>query len=199
MAEEYHKSARESAPNNHNFPKALQSTPRWMGTRFRERKDGKVDKPPYRVCRGAATSPTKAEKTNPENWATYQEALASLERGDVDAVGFVFTEDDPFFVVDLDGVVDPETGEIERGAAEIIHTMASYTELSCSGTGVHIIGVGQKPDYSLLNMLIFWCAGDMERVARLFEGSALYRQKEKHRKYRMRTKTKLPVLGRMGT
>jgi len=117
-----------------------------MGTRFEKREDGRVDKPPYRVVPGRPI--IKADKTNPENWATYSEALAACERGDVDAVGFVFTDEDPFFVVDLDDVVNTETGEIQPSASEVIHTVGSYTELSCSGSGVHIVGIGTKPHYA---------------------------------------------------
>jgi NrS-1 polymerase HBD domain len=39
-----------------------------------------------------------------------------------------------------------------------------------------------EADFALINMLIFWCAGDAERVIRLFEQSALYRE-GKHRNY----------------
>ena len=119
---------------------------RWMGTRFEKHDDGRVDKPPYRVVPDKPI--IKADKINPENWATYSEALAASERGDVDAIGFVLTKDDPFFVVDLDGVIDLETGEIHPAAAEIIHALGSYTEVSCSGTGAHVIGRGAKPEYA---------------------------------------------------
>lgn len=276
--------------NNHpntEIPKALKDIPHWMGTRFKPRpgKPGKVDKPPYCVRPGQPFH--QADKTDPDNWTTFDQALASLERG-MDAIGFVFTGEDPFFCVDLDDVLDPEAGEIEPGAAEIIHTFGSYAEISCSGRGVHIIGAGTKPswagcrkdtlgfeaevydrarfvvitgeqmcershisecqgeledlckrlwpkqdnpasqppntgpvdledavllerartsrsgpkfhklydlgdtsgfdshsnaDFALLNMLIFWCAGERERIISLFEASALYRQKEKHRGY----------------
>jgi hypothetical protein len=40
-----------------------------------------------------------------------------------------------------------------------------------------------EADFSLINSLIFWTAGDRERIIRLFEASALYRHKEKHRNY----------------
>ena len=40
-----------------------------------------------------------------------------------------------------------------------------------------------EADFALLNMLCFWTAGDAERMAQLFEGSALYRPDEKHRQY----------------
>jgi putative DNA primase/helicase len=270
-----------------SLPEALRTLPQWMGTRFERRKDGKTDKAPYRVVSGLPA--IKADKTNPENWTTFEEAWGAYERGEVDAVGFVFRKGDPFFVVDFDHVIDPDTGEIDRAAADVIHALDSYTELSCSGTGVHVVGHGTKPEYagckssrlgfgievydnarfvvltgermsevteskdrqdellvlcgklwpkreklyskrperpgpvdledqellerarrsrsgaqfrklydqgepsgfasaseadfSLINSLIFWTAGDRERIIRLFEASALYRHKEKHRNY----------------
>jgi putative DNA primase/helicase len=128
------------------IPKALRKLPRWMGTRYQARKDGKRDKPPHRVRRGLSI--VKADKTEPDNWATFDEALEAYERGDVDAIGFVITESDPFFLVDCDGVIDTDTGELHPAAAEVIHALCSYTEVSCSGTGVHVIGTGAKPDYA---------------------------------------------------
>jgi putative DNA primase/helicase len=278
---------RQSATRFEEIPEALRSMRRWMGTRFERRKDGKRDKPPYRVVNGLAV--IKADKTNPDNWATLEEASGAYQRGEVDAIGVVFSKDDSFFVLDCDDVIDLETGEIASAAADVIHALDSYTELSCSGTGVHIIGHGTKPEYagcrsdklgfgievydsarflvmtgermtemtgpidrqdellvlcqrlwpkseklyskrpehpgpvdledqellerarrsrtgakfrklydqgdssgfasaseadfSLLNMLIFWTAGGRERIIRLFEASALYRHKEKHRDY----------------
>jgi putative DNA primase/helicase len=284
---------RKSYPNQgpttppESLPEALRATPRWMGTRYERRKDGKIDKPPYSVVSGLPA--IKADKTNRENWTTFEEAWGAYERGEVDAIGFVFSKDDSFFVVDCDHVIDPDTGEIHPTAAEVIHALNSYTELSCSGTGVHVIGHGTKPEYagckssklgfdievydsarfvvmtgermtdalgpkdrqdellslcrklwpkrerlyskrpthpapvgledqellerarrsrtgakfrelydlgdtagyasaseadfSLLNMLIFWTAGDRDQIMRLFEASALYRGKDKHRDY----------------
>jgi putative DNA primase/helicase len=40
-----------------------------------------------------------------------------------------------------------------------------------------------RADYALLNMLIFWTGGDADRVERLFEESALYRERAKHKGY----------------
>src|SRR5918994_4360666 len=128
------------------IPKALRDLPRWMGTRFERKRDGRVDKPPYCIRPGSKC--VKSDKTDPANWCTFEEATSALGHGDVDAIGFVFTDEDPFFVVDLDGVVDRESGEINASAAEIIHTMASYTEISCSGTGVHVVGIGTKPEFA---------------------------------------------------
>jgi putative DNA primase/helicase len=53
-------------------------------------------------------------------------------------VGFVFTEDDPFAGIDIDKCRDAETGEIEPWASKIVAAFDSYTEVSPSGTGLHI-------------------------------------------------------------
>ena len=45
----------------------------------------------------------------------------------------------PFVGVELDGCRDPETGVINDGAQAIIDDLDSYTEISPSGRGVHIL------------------------------------------------------------
>lgn len=45
----------------------------------------------------------------------------------------------PFIFVDLDNCRNPETGEIEPWALAIIERLNSYTEVSPSGKGVHIL------------------------------------------------------------
>ena len=41
--------------------------------------------------------------------------------------------------MDLDGCLDPKTGELEGWARQIVEELDSYTEISPSGTGVHIL------------------------------------------------------------
>ena len=62
-----------------------------------------------------------------------------------DGVGFVFSTHDPYSGIDLDGCRDPETGEIEPWAEEWIRRCDSYTEVSPSGAGVHIIVRAKLP------------------------------------------------------
>jgi hypothetical protein len=124
-------------------PEALKQQHKCMGTKLEPRSDGKLNKPPYRVRAGLPV--IKADKTNPENWATFEEAYDALRRGDVDAIGFVFTEDDPFTVIDLDGAVNPETGEIDARATAIVDEFPTYWEFSLSGRGLHGICIAKKP------------------------------------------------------
>ncbi len=58
----------------------------------------------------------------------------------------MFSSGDPFAGVDLDKCRNPETGELEEWATEIIQDLDGYTEASPSGTGVHIFIRGKAPN-----------------------------------------------------
>jgi hypothetical protein len=51
---------------------------------------------------------------------------------------------DPWFFIDLDGVVDSD-GVLDPDAEEIVDRFESYTEVSPSGTGLHIVARGELP------------------------------------------------------
>jgi primase-polymerase (primpol)-like protein len=116
-------------------PKALaelQRWPHWVVWREEER-DGKPTKVPYQ----ARYPERRASSTDPSTWATHAAAKSALAQGKGDGLGYVFAEDDEYAGVDLDHcVVD---GKVAFGARAIVDRLASYTELSPSGTGLHII------------------------------------------------------------
>jgi excisionase family DNA binding protein len=87
----------------------------------------------------------RASSTDPETWRSYEEAEAALASGRYYGIGFVFSSGDSYAGVDLDGCRNPETGEIETWAKEIIEHLDSYTELSPSGTGVHVLVKAELP------------------------------------------------------
>ncbi len=72
-------------------------------------------------------------------------ALDTYRSGLVDGIGFVFSKDDPYTGIDLDGCYDPEANVLDPWAQKIITRLNTYTELSPSGTGVHLIIKGQLP------------------------------------------------------
>ncbi|MEO1529801.1 MAG: AAA family ATPase [Planctomycetota bacterium] len=76
---------------------------------------------------------------DPETWTDF----ASVR--DEKRIGFVFTEDDDFIGIDLDGCRDPETGVLTDWAQRIIKKLDAYTEVSPSGTGVKLYGKATKP------------------------------------------------------
>ena len=111
----------------------------WVVWRL-EGRDGKPTKIPY-----SPTTGERASSTTPETWVGYQEAVKAAREHGYDGIGFVFTAEDDLCGVDLDGCLDPETGEIESWAQEVIEELNSYTEVSPSGTGVHILIRGELP------------------------------------------------------
>ena len=81
-------------------------------------------------------------------WTSFGEARdyfeANRDNG-IEGLGFVFTQADPFVGVDLDDCFDPETGAMEESAKGVMRELNSYTELSPSGRGVHILVKGKLP------------------------------------------------------
>jgi len=105
-----------------------------------EERNNKKTKVPYSPSTG-----TRARSDEPSTWSTLAEARRTAEREDYDGIGFVFTADDPFCGVDLDGCVDRQTGEIQPWAADILDDLNSYTEFSPSSEGLHIIVRAELP------------------------------------------------------
>src|SRR6266487_319918 len=88
----------------------------------------------------------QASVSNRDTWGTYDQAQALKARARlVDGIGFVFSSSDPFIGIDLDGCIE-ESGEnipiVSDQAADILRNISSYTEVSPSGTGAHIIVKG---------------------------------------------------------
>jgi hypothetical protein len=99
-----------------------------------EERHGKPTKIPYSPATGQ-----RASSTNPQSWASYQQAVRACKEHGYDGIGFVFTAEDELCGVDLDGCLDPKTGGLEDWARQIVEELDSYTEISPSGTGVHIL------------------------------------------------------------
>jgi len=69
-------------------------------------------------------------------WGTFEQALDRVETGKAKGIGFEF-DNNGYYGIDLDGVfVD---GVLTPEAEKIVNFMDSYTEISQSGTGIHII------------------------------------------------------------
>jgi putative DNA primase/helicase len=120
-----------------NFPGELKAWPQWVVWKA---VGDKPDKVPY-----SARSGRRASSTDLLTWSTFQEALEAYENGDYAGLGFVFSSADPYTGIDLDNCVD-ENGEIAGWALEIVRYFDSYTELSATGTGLHVIVRGEVPN-----------------------------------------------------
>ena len=120
-----------------NMPDEIKIRPQWVNWRLEER-GGDLTKVPY-----TPGTEHRASSTDLTSWGTFEDALDALDR--YHGIGFVLSSGDPYVGVDLDGCVDPETGEIEPWATRIVEALDSYTEVSPSGKGLHIVARGEIP------------------------------------------------------
>lgn len=119
----------------------LKARKQWVLWRLEERK-GKTTKPPYSAVTGQM-----AESNNPATWATFEQVQKVLEmdvNGFFGGIGIMFGNG--LFGVDIDHCVDPLGRISDQTAAAIVETADSYTEYSPSGTGVHVLMYGKKPE-----------------------------------------------------
>ncbi|TMT81803.1 hypothetical protein E2L06_18045 [Haloterrigena sp. H1] len=122
------------------LPADLRKRDQWVCWK-EEPRDGKPTKIP--VTPG---SDAFASSTDPETWESFETALEYADTGNADGIEFVFTDDDPIVGVDLDDCRDPESGDVDDTALDIIERLDSYTEISPSGTGFHVLIEGELPD-----------------------------------------------------
>ncbi len=83
-----------------------------------------------------------ASVTTPTDWGSYEDALTAAG-GDTNRIGFVLTAKLKLCCVDLDQCI--LDGEVLPWALEIVEALNSYTEVSPSGTGLHVWVWGEKP------------------------------------------------------
>lgn len=83
-----------------------------------------------------------ASSTDPRTWTDYATACAVLSIDQtLSGVGFILTPADPYFLIDLDGCRDTESGALSIDAQSICSQFPGAAwEFSQSGEGVHIIG-----------------------------------------------------------
>lgn len=86
-----------------------------------------------------------AQTDDPSTWGSFINANGKVRSGEMSGVGFVFTEDDNFVGIDLDDCRDPDTGEWEDWALDVMQDIGGWMEISPSGTGAHIILKGEIP------------------------------------------------------
>jgi putative DNA primase/helicase len=109
------------------------------------------------VCYDANKAPINArtghyaKSTDPKTWTTYAVARAAADRLGLPGVGVVFNGDG-IVGIDLDDALTPDVDEHgtpimkRHGYAEHLMGLSpSYTEVSPSGTGLHIIGTAKIP------------------------------------------------------
>lgn len=90
---------------------------------------------------------------DPAIWTDFQTAsLAAQLFGAEYGVGYVFTADDPFWFLDIDGCLDDTTGTWSPLALQLCQQLAGTAiEVSSSGKGLHLFGSGTLPAHATKN------------------------------------------------
>ena len=83
-----------------------------------------------------------ASTDDPATWSSFDDAVLSVKMGFHNYIGFVFN-DNGIVGIDLDDAM--ASGIATPLATEIGHMCSSYTEISKSGTGLHIFVKGDIP------------------------------------------------------
>jgi putative DNA primase/helicase len=130
--------AGELAAQGGAIPRELRELPQWVLYRVQTRA-GRKTKVPYQTVHAGR----RASATDASTWGTLESALEARARGRGDGIGFVFSASDPFAGVDLDACIRLDDGVIDEHALELVKRLGSYTELSPSGVGLHVIGRGK--------------------------------------------------------
>jgi putative DNA primase/helicase len=121
----------------------LQPLPQWVVWKG-ELEAGKRKKVPYNPNYRNARASVKI----PKSWGSLPEALTALESGNYSGLGFMLTP--PFVFVDLDHSYDSTTKTItDPQAQRIVRDLNSYTEVSPSGAGLHVLAYGRLPGKNL--------------------------------------------------
>lgn len=105
---------------------------------------------PRWVCHDAAKQPRQpttgrlASSTDPATWTDYATACANAYR----FAGLGFVLGDGVTGIDLDDCRDAGSGLVDAWAWQIVCELDSFTELSPSGTGLHVYCLGTWPEHA---------------------------------------------------
>lgn len=116
-------------PTYEQIPSELKALPQWVVAR--------EDAVPLQARNGR-----NADKTCAHHWCDYETAI----NAGYPYIGFCLTPSDPYVVIDLDDKEKrPATPEVKAFHHQLIAAFGSYTEVSRSGRGYHIIVRGKLP------------------------------------------------------
>src|SRR5574337_1899307 len=124
------------------IPAELKALDQWVCWKYTQvqNDDGtsKVTKVPFQ------TDGHKASPTDPNTWADFESVCDAMSLGVFNGLGFLLSKNDPYTIIDLDNKPEnPATPEQLARHTKIYEAFPSYTELSPSGHGVHIVMRGR--------------------------------------------------------
>src|SRR5258708_5128739 len=142
-----------------NLPEELRLLPNWIVWRleYPNGLDKKPTKKPYQI------NGQLASVIEPTHWSTFDQCSAVVEK--YTGLGFVFTNSE-YSGIDLDDASLLANGEPNPNyqldlnrQIRIAHEFDSYSEVSPSGKGLHIIVKGKVPDGKRTNFIELYPSG----------------------------------------
>lgn len=135
-------SSGNAAARPESIPVELRALLQWVCWRYEDR-NGKRTKAPINAKSNGLLS--YAKSNDPTTWSDFHTALSACGvHPELAGVGFCFAPDDGLTGIDLDHVIDPDTGELKSEAAEILARFGgTYAEISPSGTGLRLFCYGK--------------------------------------------------------
>lgn len=117
------------------IPEVLKARSQWVVWTYRMQ-EGEIKKPPFSPRTGKLAS-----VTSPATWGSLSDAQTAYATGKYAGVGFVLTEG--IVGIDIDHCIT--NSQISDEASLIAAALHTYTELSPSGAGLHLLMEGSLP------------------------------------------------------
>lgn len=128
------------------FPESLRNRKQWLVWKFEQNPgEKKPRKVPYYVS-GNRRHGKQGDDSDRASLTDYDTAQRIAQDG-YDGLGFAFLPGDGLIGIDLDGCFNTDDTARHDRAVKIITACNSYTELSPSGNGVHIIVEGKSDTF----------------------------------------------------
>lgn len=137
-----------------SIPEEMKKYDQWVVWQSVQKEPGKK---PTKIPYDAKKTTSCASVSNPSTFSSFNQAVETFENsgGKFSGIGFVLTENDPFVFIDLDAIDYEENDSVEiiekktkakHLQEQILKNVNTYTELSPSGKGYHIVGIGKIPN-----------------------------------------------------
>lgn len=120
-----------------NIPSELRLLKQWCLWRYEDVGSAKPTKVPYSV------NGKLASVNDISTWSSYEDCVRRFNAGGYSGIGFIFHDDDPYSFIDLDDAEGDDA--ILQRQLKVYHEFNSYSEVSPSGKGLHIIVKGVVP------------------------------------------------------
>lgn len=120
-----------------NLPKELCALKQWCLWRYEDVGAAKPTKVPYSV------NGKPANVNDISTWSSFEDCVRRFNAGGYSGIGFIFSDNDPYSFIDLDDA-EGDDAVLQR-QLKVYHEFSSYSEVSPSGKGLHIIVKGTVP------------------------------------------------------